>query len=67
MANKADHELIWNLYCTKYYGMNITFLCERLEKNETIKSSEGLVHLIFKKYIQKFNEQFAVRKGIKSV
>ena len=67
MANKADHELIWNLYCTKYYGMNITFFCERLEKNENIKSSEGLVHLIFKKYIQKFNEQFAVRKGIKSV
>ena len=40
---------------------------EMLEENENIKISEGLVHLIFKKYIQKFNEQFAVRKGIKSV
>ena len=47
-ANKADHELIWNLYCTKYYGMNITFFCEKLEENENIKISEGLVRLIFK-------------------
>ena len=55
-ANKADHELIWNLYCTKYYGMNITFFCEKLEENENIKISEGLVRLIFKEH-----DEFSVR------
>ena len=55
-ANKADHELIWNLYCTKYYGMNITFFCEKLDENENIKISEGLVRLIFKEH-----DEFSVR------
>ena len=49
-ANKTDHELIWHLYCTKYYGLNITYFCEKLEENESIKISEGLVRLIFKEH-----------------
>ena len=46
-ANKIDHEKIWQLYLTKYYGLNITFLCEKLEENEGIKISEGSVRRIF--------------------
>ena len=55
-ANKTDHELIWHLYCTKYYGLNITYFCEKLEENESIKISEGLVRLIFKEH-----DEFSVR------
>lgn len=55
-ANKRDHEKIWNLYSTKYYGYNITFFCEKLEKNEGIKASEGLVRMIFKEH-----DEFSVR------
>ena len=47
-VNKTDHEKIWQLYMKKYYGMNITFFCEKLLKNENTKVSEGLVRLIFK-------------------
>ena len=47
-VNKTDHELIWHLYSSKYYGMNISFFCEKLEENENIKISEGLVRLILK-------------------
>ena len=39
-ANKTDHELIWHLYCTRYYGLNITYFCEKLEENESIKISD---------------------------
>ena len=55
-ANKTDHELIWHLYCTKYYGLNITYFCEKLEENESIKISEGLVRLIFKEH-----DEFSVK------
>lgn len=55
-ANKTDHELIWHLYCTKYYGLNITYFCEKLEENEGIKISEGLVRLIFKEH-----DEFSVK------
>ena len=55
-ANKIDHELIWNLYINKYYGINITFFCEKLEENEDIKVSEGLVRLIFKEH-----DEFSVK------
>ena len=55
-VNKTDHELIWNLYITKYYGLNITYFCEKLEENENIKISEGLVRLIFKEH-----DEFSVR------
>ena len=48
--NKTDHEKIWQLYLKKYYGMNITFFCEKLWKNEKTKVSEGLVRLIFKEH-----------------
>ena len=54
--NKTDHELIWHFYITKYYGMNITFFCEKLEENEGIKVSEGLVRLIFKEH-----DEFSVK------
>ena len=36
-ANKTDHELIWHLYCTRYYGLNITYFCEKLEENDCYK------------------------------
>ena len=49
-ANKIDGEKIWNLYATKYYGLNILFFCEKLEENEGIKVSEGKVRLIFKEH-----------------
>lgn len=49
-VNKTDHEKIWQLYLKKYYGMNITFFCEKLLENEKIKVSEGLVRLIFKEH-----------------
>ena len=55
-VNKTDHELIWKLYITKYYGLNITYFCEKLEENENIKISEGLVRLIFKEH-----DEFSVR------
>ena len=55
-VNKTDHELIWHLYCTKYYGLNITYFCEKLEENESIKISEGLVRLIFKEH-----DEFSVK------
>ena len=55
-ANKTDHELIWHLYCTRYYGLNITYFCEKLEENESIKISEGLVRLIFKEH-----DEFSVK------
>jgi hypothetical protein len=55
-ANKTDHELIWHLYCTRYYGLNITYFCEKLEENECIKISEGLVRLIFKEH-----DEFSVK------
>ena len=55
-VNKTNHELIWNLYITKYYGLNITYFCEKLEENENIKISEGLVRLIFKEH-----DEFSVR------
>ena len=55
-ANKVDHELIWHLYSTKYYGYNISFFCEKLEENEDIKISEGLVRLIFKEH-----DEFSVK------
>jgi len=55
-VNKTDHEKIWNLYATKYYGMNITFFCEKLEENEGIRISEGLVRLVFKEH-----DEFSVR------
>ena len=55
-ANKTDHELIWHLYCTRYYGLNITYFCEKLEANESIKISEGLVRLIFKEH-----DEFSVK------
>jgi hypothetical protein len=55
-ANKTDHELIWHLYCTRYYGLNITYFCEKLEENERIKISEGLVRLIFKEH-----DEFSVK------
>ena len=55
-ANKTDHELIWHLYCTRYYGLNITYFCEKLEENENIKISEGLIRLIFKEH-----DEFSVR------
>ncbi len=55
-VNKTDHELIWHLYCTKYYGLNITFFCEKLVENEGIKVSEGLVRLIFKEH-----DEFSVK------
>lgn len=55
-ANKTDHELIWHLYCTRYYGLNITYFCEKLEENEYIKISEGLVRLIFKEH-----DEFSVK------
>ena len=55
-ANKADHELIWRMYTTKYYGLDISFFCEKLEENENIKISEGLVRLIFKEH-----DEFSVR------
>ena len=55
-ANKTDHELIWHLYCTRYYGLNITYFCEKLEENEYIKTSEGLVRLIFKEH-----DEFSVK------
>lgn len=49
-ANKMDHEKIWNLYHTKYYGYNITFFCEKLAEKENIKVSEALVRIIFKEH-----------------
>ena len=49
-VNKTDHEKIWQLYMKKYYGMNITFFCEKLLKNEKTKVSEGLVRLILKEH-----------------
>lgn len=55
-ANKTDHELIWHLYCTRYYGLNITYFCEKLEESECIKISEGLVRLIFKEH-----DEFSVK------
>ena len=55
-ANKTDHELIWHIYCTRYYGLNITYFCEKLEENESIKISEGLVRLIFKEH-----DEFSVK------
>lgn len=55
-ANKTDHEKIWNLYSTKYYGLNITFFCEKLLENEEIKVSEGLIRLIFKEH-----DEFSIR------
>lgn len=55
-VNKTDHEKIWNLYATKYYGMNITFFCEKLEENEGIRISEGLVRRVFKEH-----DEFSVR------
>ena len=55
-VNKTDHELIWHLYCTRYYGLNITYFCEKLEENESIKISEGLVRLIFKEH-----DEFSVK------
>lgn len=55
-VNKMDHEKIWKLYLEKYYGYNILFFCEKLEKNEGIKVSEGLVRLIFKEH-----DEFSVR------
>ena len=55
-VNKTDHEKIWKLYLEKYYGYNILFFCEKLEKNEGIKISEGLVRLIFKEH-----DEFSVR------
>ena len=55
-ANKTDHELIWHLYCTRYYGLNITYFCEKLEENECIKISEGLVRIIFKEH-----DEFSVK------
>ncbi len=55
-ANKTDHELIWHLYCTRYYGLNITYFCEKLEENESIRISEGLVRLIFKEH-----DEFSVK------
>jgi len=55
-VNKTDHERIWELYIGKYYGLNITFFCEKLEQNEGIKVSEGLVRLIFKEF-----DEFSVK------
>ena len=55
-VNKTDHELIWHLYCTRYYGLNITYFCEKLDENESIKISEGLVRLIFKEH-----DEFSVK------
>lgn len=55
-ANKTNHEEIWSLYSAKYYGLNITFFCEKLEENEGIKISESLVRLIFKEH-----DEFSVR------
>lgn len=55
-VNKTDHEQIWSLYQKKYYGLNITYFCEKLEKNENIKISEGLVRLIFKEH-----DEFSVK------
>ncbi len=55
-VNKTDHERIWNLYYTKYYGLNITFFCEKLHENENIKISEGLVRLIFREH-----DEFSVK------
>lgn len=55
-ANKTDHELIWQLYCKKYYGMNISYFCEKLEENENMKISEGLVRVVFKEH-----DEFSVK------
>ena len=49
-VNKIDHKKIWQLYIDKYYGLNISFFCEKLLENEKIKVSEGLVRLIFKEH-----------------
>lgn len=55
-VNKIDHEKIWKLYLERYYGINITFFCEKLEELEGIKISEGLVRLIFKEH-----DEFSVK------
>ena len=49
-ANKTDHEKIWKLYLSKYRKLNISFFCEKIEKDEGMKISEGLVRLIFKEH-----------------
>jgi transposase len=55
-VNKIDHEEIWNLYLNKYYGINISFFCEKLEEIEGIKVSEGIVRLIFREH-----DEFSVK------
>ena len=49
-VNRIDHELIWNLYRTRYYGCNILFFCEKLGGKEGIKISEGTVRTVFKEH-----------------
>jgi transposase len=49
-VNRTDHEMIWNLYRTKYYGCNILFFCEKLGTYEGIKVSEGTVRTVFREH-----------------
>ena len=50
--NKTDHEKIWQLYLKKYYGMNITFFCEKLlEVTDDPKWADQLERTFYNAYL----------------
>ena len=49
-VNKLNGDKIWKLYREKYFGLNVLFFCEKLEKVEGIKASDTFVRKLLDKH-----------------